>query len=170
MSSAVFVSAGDTNAGSGFVETTNVETIGSDDVTFTAFSGTASIIAGAGLSKSSTTIDVELTALSGLTFSATGDAGTLEVALKSNAGLYKVGGEIAVDYDDVTIRIDGNQRLGVKDNSIKLEQMGVRFQADEFSGAGDTLFTLANAISSTNFRNGGNVQSLPQWSAFASGF
>ena len=157
MSSAVFVSAGDTNAGIGFVCTSNVDTIGTDDVSFTAFSGTAGITAGAGLSKAGSTLNVELSSMGGLTFNTTGDDGTLEVALGTNEGLINFAGYIGVDYDDSTIGIVSNQ-LAVKTDGIGLTQFGVRYQADEFSGTGATLFTLANAVSVSAFQNGANVK------------
>ncbi len=159
ISSAVFVAVGDVNANIGFVCTTNVETIGTDAVNFTAFTGTAAITAGAGLSKSGSTINVELTSNKGLAFSQVGDEGTLEVALTANEGLKFTSGAagVQVDYDDTTIGIISNQ-LAVKDAGIGLAKLGSQFSYDEFNTAGGTIFTLANAVSVANFRSGANVR------------
>ena len=157
LSAAVFVSAGDTNANIGFVCTSNVDTVGSDNVTFTSFTGTSAIVAGAGISKTSNTLAVELTALSGLTFSAAGDAGTLEVILKPNDGLQKTDGRIAVDYDNTTIGIVSN-KLAVKDGGIELVQLGTSFSYDEFNTAGATIFQLATANASATHRTGANIK------------
>lgn len=159
ISSAVFVAAGDTNANIGFVCTTNVETIGTDAVSFTAFTGTAAITAGAGLSKSGSTIDVEVTANAGLGFSAVGDSGTLEVKLTANEGLVFTSGSagIQVDYDNTTIGIISN-KLAVKDGGVGLAKLGAQFSYDEFNTAGGTIFTLANAVGVANYQSGANVR------------
>jgi len=131
-SAAVFVSEGTANGDNGFVCTNDsAPSLGSDSIAFVQFTGTGSIVAGAGLSKTGSTLAVEATALGGLTFSAAGDSGTLEVAVRSTGGLEVFGGELEVkratsgglssDANGLAINLDSNPGLSLSANGIKVK-------------------------------------------------
>lgn len=131
-SAAVFVSEGTVNADTGFVCTNDsAPSLGSDDIAFVQFTGTGSIVAGAGIAKSGSTLSVETTALGGLTFSSAGDSGTLEVAVRSTGGLEVFGGELEVkraangglasDANGLAIDLDTNPGLELGAGGVKVK-------------------------------------------------
>lgn len=131
-SSAVFVSEGTSNGDNGFVCTNDsAPSLGSDNITFVQFTGLGSVTAGAGISKTGSTLAVEATALGGLTFSAAGDSGTLEVAVRSTGGLEVFGGELEVkratsgglssDANGLAINLDTNPGLSLSANGVKVK-------------------------------------------------
>jgi len=96
-SAAVFVATGTANGDTGWVCTNDgAPTLGTTDIVFVQFSGVGAIVAGAGISKSGSTLAVEVTANAGLGFDAGGDGGTLEVKLDSNGGVQFATGAIAL--------------------------------------------------------------------------
>ncbi len=108
---AIFVKEGTANADQGYVQTSEIANLGSDNVVFAQFTGLGQITAGDGLSKSGNTLSVD--AGDGLSF----DAGQLEVEL--GAGLGFQAGAIDVEVDDSTIEIDvGLNQLRVRDSGI----------------------------------------------------
>jgi len=108
---AIFVKEGTANADQGYVQTSEIANLGSDNVVFAQFTGLGQITAGDGLSKSGNTLSVD--AGDGLSF----DAGQLEVELGEGLGFQA--GAIDVEVDDSTIEINaGLNQLRVKDSGI----------------------------------------------------
>jgi hypothetical protein len=108
---AIFVKEGTANADQGYVQTSEIANLGSDNVVFAQFTGLGQITAGNGLSKSGNTLSVD--AGDGLSF----DAGQLEVEL--GAGLEFQAGAIDIEVDDSTLEVDaGSNELRVKDSGI----------------------------------------------------
>jgi hypothetical protein len=108
---AIFVKEGSANADQGYVQTSEIANLGSDNVVFAQFTGLGQITAGNGLSKSGNTLSVD--AGDGLAF----DGGQLEVEL--GAGLEFQAGAIDIEVDDSTLEVDaGTNELRVKDSGI----------------------------------------------------
>lgn len=108
---AIFVKEGTANADQGYVQTSEIANLGSDNVVFAQFTGLGQITAGDGLSKSGNTLSVD--AGDGLSF----DGGQLEVEL--GAGLEFQAGAIDIEVDDSTLEVDaGTNELRVKDLGI----------------------------------------------------
>ena len=109
---AIFVKEGTANADQGYVQTSEIANLGSDNVVFAQFTGLGQITAGNGLSKSGNTLSVD--AGDGLSFDG---GGQLEVEL--GAGLDFQGGAIDIEVDDSTLEVDaGTNELRVKDSGI----------------------------------------------------
>lgn len=130
-SAAVFVSEGTANGDNGFVCTNDgAPNLGSDNIEFVQFTGTGSITAGAGISKAGSTLAVDLDALSGLTFSASGDAGLLKMAIRSTGGLELFGGELEVkraangglqaDSNGLAVQLQTNPGLELGGTGLKV--------------------------------------------------
>ena len=113
---AIFVKEGSANADQGFVQTSEVANLGSDNVVFVQFTGLGQITAGNGLEKSGNTISVD--AGNGLAIS----AGELVVSL--GAGLEFQGGAIDVGVDESSIDVNGSGNLEVKANGITTAMIG----------------------------------------------
>lgn len=131
-SAAVFVSEGSVNADVGYVCTNDAApNVGSDAIAFVQFTGLGSITAGAGLKKNGSTIAVAQTALGGLTFSASGDAGTLELSLAAAGGIELNGGQLrikepgsnglVVDANGIAVQLDTNPGLELGANGVKVK-------------------------------------------------
>ena len=100
---AIFVKEGTANADQGFVQTSEIATLGSDNVVFVQFTGLGQITAGDGLQKSGNTLSVD--AGNGLEIS----AGELVVA--AGDGLDFNAGDLEVQVDDSSIGFDGSGAL-----------------------------------------------------------
>jgi hypothetical protein len=108
---AIFVKEGGNSGDQGFVQTSEIATLGTDNVVFAQFTGLGQITAGNGLSKSGNTLSVD--AGDGLSF----DGGQLEVEL--GAGLEFQAGAIDIEVDDSTLEVDaGTNEVRVKDLGI----------------------------------------------------
>lgn len=108
---AIFIKEGTLNADQGYVQTSEIANLGSDNVVFAQFTGLGQITAGNGLSKSGNTLSVD--AGDGLSF----DGGQLEVEL--GAGLDFQAGAIDIEVDDSTLEVDaGSNELRVKNSGI----------------------------------------------------
>ena len=113
---AIFVKEGSANADQGFVQTSEVANLGSDNVVFVQFTGLGQITAGNGLEKSGNTISVD--AGNGLAIS----AGELVVSL--GAGLEFQSGAIDVEVDDSSLEVNGSGELQVKATGITTAMIG----------------------------------------------
>jgi hypothetical protein len=113
---AIFVKEGSNNADQGFVQTSEIATLGSDNVVFVQFTGLGQITAGDGLDKSGNTLSVDVGA--GLQIS--GSA----VAVEAGSGLFIDTNAVAVDVDDSTIQINGTNKLEIKDGGITSAKIG----------------------------------------------
>lgn len=138
-SAAVFVSEGTVNADVGYVCTNDsAPNLGTDAINFVQFTGLGSVTAGAGLKKTGSTIAVAETALGGLTFSASGDSGTLEVALKSDGGIETAGGElkVKVNASNPGLALDGAGLAVLLDSNSGLQKQsgGVSINLDTNPG------------------------------------
>jgi hypothetical protein len=116
---AVFVTEGSSYADSGWVLTTDDPiTVDTTSLSFSQFTGTGAIIAGAGISKTGSTLDVELDAAadaqgagsgggsSGLEFDVSGAAGKLRVRVDGFGGLQRTASGLALEIDDTPDTLD----------------------------------------------------------------
>lgn len=116
---AVFVGEGTSNLDTGWVLITNDPiTVDTTALVFTQFTGTGSIIAGAGLLKTGSTIDVELDTAadaqsagtgggsSGLEFDTSGAAGKLRVRVSATGGINRFADGIGIEIDDTPDTLD----------------------------------------------------------------
>lgn len=117
----VFVTEGTANADSGWVLVTDDPiTVDTTALSFTQFSGVGALIAGAGLIKTGSTVDVELDTTanaqgagasggsSGLEFHTTGVAGKLRAAVHATGGLERTATGLAVRIDDTPDTLDAD--------------------------------------------------------------
>lgn len=116
---AVFVGEGTSNLDTGWVLITNDPiTVDTTALVFTQFTGTGSIIAGAGLLKTGSTIDVELDTAadaqsagtgggsSGLEFDTSGAAGKLRVRVSATGGINRFADGLGIEIDDTPDTLD----------------------------------------------------------------
>ena len=133
-SAAVFVQEGSANADLGYICTVDENFTIGDDVNFTQFTGLGQIEAGAGLSKSGNTIDVELSSNKGLAFSGAGASGTLEVIIDTAKGIgFSGSGELqtkidvakGLEYDgtsgEIAVKLKANRGLDFESGTGLLE-------------------------------------------------
>lgn len=107
---AIFVKEGSSSADQGFVQTSEIATLGSDNVVFVQFTGLGQITAGDGLDKSGNTLSVDAGA--GLQISGAA------VAVETGAGLFIDTNAVAVSVDDASIEVNGSNALQIKDLGI----------------------------------------------------
>lgn len=116
---AVFVENGTTNADTGWVQINTITTLGSDNVSFTQFTGTGSITAGTGLTKTGNTINANA-ADSSITM----NADDFAVAHNTTGGLETSSGiRIKLDsttdgYATIATGSDGARVVNVKNANI----------------------------------------------------
>ena len=113
---AIFVKEGTANADQGYVQTSEIATLGSDNVVFAQFTGLGQITAGDGLSKSGNTLSVSVG--NGMSTSA-GD-----LVVSNGAGLDFNAGDLEVQVDDSSLEINGSNQLQVKANGITSSMIG----------------------------------------------
>ena len=113
---AVFVKEGSTSADQGFTQTSEVVTLGSNNVVWVQFTGLGQITAGDGLSKSGNTLSVDVG--NGISTS----AGQIVVA-NGNALDFSAG-DLDVQVDDSSIEVNGSNQLQVKANGITSAMIG----------------------------------------------
>lgn len=126
---AVFVQQGTTNGDSGWVCTNNSgsDVVGTDSLVFVQFTGTNTIVAGSGLSKTGNTLSVVVDNSSieiggsGLNVKAAGVTNNMLVNDfvvvspgdgLSNGGSVSLGGSITLDVDSSVVRTTGTQTIG----------------------------------------------------------
>jgi len=113
---AIFVKEGTANADQGYVQTSEVATLGSDNVVFAQFTGLGQITAGDGLEKSGNTLSVSVG--NGMSTSA-GD-----LVVSNGAGLDFNAGDLEVQVDDSSLEISGTNQLQVKASGITTSMIG----------------------------------------------
>jgi hypothetical protein len=134
---AIFIKEGSASADQGFVQTSEIGTLGSDNVVFVQFTGLGQITAGDGLTKTGNTLSVELG--DGMTTS----GGALEVS--AGDGLDFSAGDLAVQVDDSSIQISGNA-LRVKADGITSSMIGSgQVTGTEISTGGVLTANLADS-------------------------
>ena len=112
---AVFIRQGSTHADQGFIVTTDNINLGTTDIVITQFTGLASITAGDGLSKSGSTLAVDLSSNAGLEFS----SGELQV--KAGNGVELQSGSLQAKLDGSTLSLSAS---GLKVGTITSSELG----------------------------------------------
>lgn len=149
-----FVSAGTTNANNGFVQTTNGPHImGTTDITFTQFSGTGTIVDGAGLLKTGNTLDVQVDSTT------TYINGSDQVAVKSSATQYQVltsSGSGSATWSALSLNqsaaITGTLPIG--NGGTGLSSTPTNGQLLIGNGTNYTLATITGTTNQTSITNG----------------
>jgi hypothetical protein len=113
---AIFVKEGTDNADQGYVQTSEVATIGTSPVVFAQFTGLGQITAGDGLEKSGNTLSVSVG--NGL------DTQAGDLVVSNGAGLDFNAGDLEVQVDDSSLEISGSNQLQVKANGITTSMIG----------------------------------------------
>jgi len=113
---AIFVKEGTANADQGFVQTSEIANLGSDNIVFAQFTGLGQIEAGAGLTKTANRLDVAV----GNGIQISSDA----VVFRAGAGLDFGGSDVDVQVDDSSLEINGSGNLQVKANGITSAMIG----------------------------------------------
>ena len=136
---AVFVQQGSTNADMGYIQTAQVDNLGSDTVTFTQFTGLGQITAGDGLQKSGNTISVDLSSNSGLQVT----SGELEV--NAGQGVELSGGALKAKLDGSTLSLSAS---GLKVGTITSSEIGANAVTNNAiaDGAIDDSAMLASSV------------------------
>jgi hypothetical protein len=138
---AIFVKEGSTNADQGFVQTSEVANLGSDNVVFVQFTGLGQITAGDGLEKSGNTLSVSVG--NGISTSA-GD-----IVVAAGEGLDFNAGDLDVQVDDSSIEINAGA-LRVKADGITSAMIGTnQVTGNEISAGGVGTANLADSSVST---------------------
>lgn len=167
---AVFVLRGDTYADSGFVCTNDTDpTLGADNITFTQFTGTGAITAGDGLTKSGSTLSVDLVATtSGLTFT----SGKLEIedaGIKLEKMGWSYGYEEFTTTAQLTFTLTGVNQFSLPSDfvngaTIKVFRNGQLLKAEQGSGqpsddAGYNITTAGSTDINIVIKNGSALTS-----------
>jgi len=161
-SAAVFVSNGTANADTGFVQTANVTTVGTDTVTFVQFTGAGQINAGTGLSKSGNTLDVnlgagivelpgdevgiDLTSTGGLELTSLLTGGQLKIKPDSTTGATVA--PIIINSNGAGTGVDNSTidhssgTIGVKDAGISGTQLNSSVAGDGLAGGGGSALSV----------------------------
>ena len=138
---AIFVKEGTDNADQGFVQTSEIATLGTDNVVFVQFTGLGQITAGDGLEKSGNTLSVSVG--NGISTSA-GD-----IVVAAGAGLDFNAGDLDVQVDDSSIEINAGA-LRVKADGITTAMIGTnQVTGNEISAGGVGTANLADSSVST---------------------
>jgi len=114
--SAVFVKEGSTSQDQGFTQTSEIVTLGSNNVIWVQFTGLGQITAGQGLSKNANTLDV----VTGPGIQIDSDA----VKFRPGSGLDFNVNDVDVKVDDSSLEINGSNQLQVKANGITSAMIG----------------------------------------------
>ena len=134
---AIFVKEGTANADQGFVQTSEIANLGSDNVTFAQFTGLGQITAGDGLTKTGNRLDVSV----GNGIQISGDA----VVFRAGAGLVFAGSDVDVQVDDSSIEIDGSGNLQIKADGITSSMIGTnQVTGNEIAAATVSTANLAD--------------------------
>lgn len=130
---AIFIKEGTDNADQGFVQTSEIASLGSDNVTFVQFTGLGQITAGSGLSKTGNTLNVE----TGNGINISGDA----VVFRNGLGLDFAGSDVDVQVDDSSIEVNGSNQLQIKADGITSSMIGT----NQVTGSEIAALTVATA-------------------------
>jgi hypothetical protein len=130
---AIFVKEGTTNADQGFVQTSEVSSLGTSPVQFAQFTGLGQIEAGSGLTKTANRLDVSV----GAGIEIVSD----EVRVKLGAGVDAFGGDLNVAVDDSSLEINGSNELQIKANGITSSMIG----SNQVTGSEIAALTVGTA-------------------------
>jgi hypothetical protein len=130
---AIFIKEGTVNADQGFVQTSEIASLGSDNVTFAQFTGLGQITAGSGLTKTGNRLDVAV----GAGVEIVSD----EVRVKLGAGVDADDNSINVAVDNSSLEINGSNELQVKANGITSSMIG----SNQVTGSEIAALTVATA-------------------------
>lgn len=135
---AIFIKEGNDNADQGFVQTSEIATLGSDNVVFVQFTGLGQITAGDGLDKSGNTLSVDTGAGLQIVSGA--------VAVESGSGIFIDANAVSVDVDDSSIEINGSNQLQIKNDGITSAMIGTnQVTGNEIAGATVGTANLADS-------------------------
>lgn len=112
---AVFVRQGSTHADQGFIVTTDNINLGVTSITITQFTGLSTISAGDGLTKSGSTLSVDLSSNSGLQFT------TGELEINAGNGVELQSGALQAKLDGSTLSLSAS---GLKVGTITSSELG----------------------------------------------
>lgn len=134
---AIFVKEGSNAADQGYVQTSEIASLGSDNVVFVQFTGLGQITAGDGLQKSGNTLSVDpgagLQNVSG------------KVAVETGTGLFIDTNAVAVSVDNSSIEVNGSNALQIKNNGITSSMIGTnQVTGNEISAGGVGTGNLAD--------------------------
>lgn len=159
---AMFVEEGTVNLDTGWLLiTNNAIVVDTTPLTFSQFTGLGSIIAGAGLLKSGSTIDVELDTAanaqgagtgggsSGLEFDTSGVAGKLRAAVNATGGLERTASGLAVRIDDTPDTLDADA------DGLKVVGLPSLFKIN-----GTNVGATVTAANLDTLTNGSNAETL----------
>lgn len=154
----VYVLAGTSNGGNGFVETAIVTTIGTSAVTWSQFSGSSATLAGAGLVTNGTNpnqLDIAST-----TLTVTADAVNLATVTASNSG----SASSSTIVDDITVDTYGRV-TGVTYTSVPFTALGTTTSTATATAASGTI-TSARRVAGVGIGTGTAMvvnHGLGQW-------
>lgn len=135
---AIFVKEGNDSADQGFVQTSEIANLGSDNVVFVQFTGLGQITAGDGLDKSGNTLSVDTGAGLQIVSGA--------VAVESGAGIFIDANAVSVDVDDSSIEINGSNQLQIKNDGITSAMIGTnQVTGNEIAGSTVGTANLADS-------------------------
>lgn len=135
---AIFVKEGNDNADQGFVQTSEIASLGSDNVVFVQFTGLGQITAGDGLDKSGNTLSVDTGAGLQIVSGA--------VAVESGAGIFIDTNAVSVDVDDSSIEVNGSNQLQIKNDGITSAMIGTnQVTGNEIAGSTVGTANLADS-------------------------
>tara|TARA_R100000734_G_C3318910_1_gene113732 strand:+ start:5096 stop:6907 length:1812 start_codon:yes stop_codon:yes gene_type:complete len=135
---AIFIKEGSIAADQGFVQTSEIANLGSDNVVFVQFTGLGQITAGDGLDKSGNTLSVD----TGAGLQIVGGA----VAVESGSGIFIDANAVAVDVDDSSIEVNGSNKLQIKNDGITSAMIGTnQVTGNEIAGATVGTANLADS-------------------------
>lgn len=156
----VGVQEGTVNAGKVFIQYNNVATLGTDPVLFTFFSDISTLIGGDMITKSGSTLTVDLASTSGLESTNPGNAaGQLRVKLEaSNATLRITGanelaarlaasGAIVADTNGLNVNVD-NSTIEIATNALQVKDAGITDTKLASNSVTETKIA-ANAVTET---------------------
>ena len=130
---AIFVKEGTDSADQGFVQTSEIANLGSDNVTFAQFTGLGQITAGNGLTKTGNRLDVAV----GAGVEIISDA----VRIKLGAGVDADDNSLNVAVDNSSLEINGSNEVQVKANGITSSMIG----SNQVTGSEIAALTVSTA-------------------------
>lgn len=121
----IFVSSGNNYANTGWVQTNNPATIGTDAISFTQFSGAGTYLAGSGLTLTGNSFSVDTSPISGFASIRT-DNGATEVKVNTNDGLEVTTNGLGINngagltFSAGALTLDSSNGYGVRKYAVSI--------------------------------------------------
>ena len=131
---AIFIKEGSDSADQGFVQTSEIANLGSDNVTFAQFTGLGQITAGNGLTKTGNQLDVAV----GAGIEIVSDEVRVKTRCWCRCRTITV---LNVSVDDSSLEINGSNELQVKANGITSSMIG----SNQVTGSEIAALTVSTA-------------------------